>query len=166
MPKRANTAKTTAAPTVSTRASASGTSRYADRWRDQFVSDFFRTSRTGVQLSSVALGTYLGDSDDATDALYREAARLALSSGVNIVDTAINYRCQRSERVIGRVLQELIGEGTLRRDEVVICTKAGYVPLDGVPPSSREQYESYVQREYFSRGILKAGDLVGGGHAI
>lgn len=166
MPKRANVAKTTATPTVTTRASAAGTRRYVERCRDQFVGDFFRTSRVGLHVSSVALGTYLGESDDATDELYLEAARLALSSGVNTVDTAINYRCQRSERVIGRVLQELLGDGMLRRDEVVICTKAGYVPLDGVPPSSREDYESYVQREYFSRGILKPGDLVGGGHAI
>jgi len=117
-------------------------------------------------VSSVALGTYLGDSDDATDSLYAEAARSALSSGVNIIDTAINYRCQRSERVTGRVLQELIGDGVLRRDEIVICTKAGYVPLDGKPPASREEYDAYLRKEYFESGALSPSDLVGGGHAI
>ena len=137
-----------------------------ERWQGKFVPDFFRQARSGLSVSSVALGTYLGDSDDATDALYAEAARLALANGVNTIDTAINYRCQRSERVIGRVLQELIGEGVLRRDEVVICTKAGYVPLDGTPPASREQYEVYLRREYLDRGVLRPTDLVGGGHAI
>ena len=83
-----------------------------------------------------------------------------------MVDTAINYRCQRSERVTGRVLQELIGEGLLRRDEVIICTKAGYVPLDGTAPSSREDYEAYLRTEYFDSGVLSPADLVGGGHAI
>jgi aryl-alcohol dehydrogenase-like predicted oxidoreductase len=149
-----------------TRATAKGTQRYAARWQDQFVSDFYRASQTGLTVSSIALGTYLGDSDDATDALYAEAARTALSTGVNTIDTAINYRCQRSERVIGRVLQELIGDGAIRREEVIICTKAGYVPLDGTPPASREEYDAYLRREYFDRGVLRPADLVGGGHAI
>ena len=153
-------------PSLSARASAAGTKRYAAKWHDTFVSDFFRTSRSDLKVSSVALGTYLGDSDDATDSLYAEAARSALSSGVNIIDTAINYRCQRSERVTGRVLQELIGDGVLRRDEIVICTKAGYVPLDGKPPASREEYDAYLRKEYFESGALSPSDLVGGGHAI
>jgi len=110
---------------VNARASAAGTGRYAAQWESKFVPDFFRTSRAGLNVSSVALGTYLGDSDDATDALYAEALRPALCSGVNMVDTSINYCCQRSERVTGCVLQELIVEGLLRLDDVIICTKAG-----------------------------------------
>jgi aryl-alcohol dehydrogenase-like predicted oxidoreductase len=167
MPRRANTSDSaTSRPVANVRASDTGSRRYAARWEQRFVSDFFRKSHSGLSVSSLALGTYLGESDDATDALYADAARLALSSGVNMIDTAINYRCQRSERVIGRVLQELIGEGVLRRDEVVICTKAGYVPLDGNPPASREQYEAYLRREYFESGVLRPDELVGGGHAM
>jgi aryl-alcohol dehydrogenase-like predicted oxidoreductase len=167
MPKRAQATDTTiGASAPGTRATPAGTKRYIDNWETHFVADFFRTSTAGLGVSSVALGTYLGESDDATDALYHQAARLALSSGVNFIDTAINYRCQRSERVIGRVLQELIGEGAIRRDEVVLCTKAGYVPLDGDAPASRAEYEAYVRREYLDTGVLRADDLVGGGHAI
>lgn len=166
MTKRVKTESPSVDRSVATRASSDGTARYASRWKAQFVDDFFRVARSGLSVSSVALGTYLGDSDDETDALYAEAARAALTSGINIIDTAINYRCQRSERVIGRVLQELVGEGVLRRDEVVICTKAGYVPLDGAPPASREQYELYVRREYLDRGVIRPTDLVGGGHAL
>lgn len=166
MPKRSPTADSATIQPLSTRGSQTGTRRYADRWRKGFLEDFFRQTRSGLSVSSVALGTYLGESDDATDALYSAAARLAIECGVNMVDTAINYRCQRSERVIGRVLQELIGEGKVRRDEVVLCTKAGYVPLDGSPPQSREQYETYLRTEYFEPGVLSPSDLVGGGHAI
>ena len=147
-------------------ASAAGTNRYRERWAEKFVPDFFRTSRSGLSVSSIAHGTYLGESDDATDALYADALRQSLTRGVNLVDTAINYRCQRSERVIGRVLQELIGDGHLRRDEVVLCTKAGYVPLDGAPPASRDAYGEYVRREYFQPGILQPQELVGGGHSL
>jgi aryl-alcohol dehydrogenase-like predicted oxidoreductase len=164
--KRTHTSVSPTTPSANTRASAEGTRRYSARWQSKFIPDFFRTSLSGLSVSSVALGTYLGDSDDATDASYRDAVRDALSNGLNTVDTAINYRCQRSERAIGRTLQELIGEGVVRRDEVVLCTKAGYVPLDGTPPASREQYELYLRKEYFDRGVLRPADLVGGGHAI
>ncbi|HMC53557.1 MAG TPA: aldo/keto reductase [Gemmatimonadaceae bacterium] len=151
--------------TIVTRASAAGTERFAQRW-PQLAPDFFRTSRTGLKVSSVALGTYLGESDDDVDAQYGESMHEALSSGINTIDTAINYRCQRSERIIGRVLQDMIESGAIRRDEIVLCTKAGYVPLDGTPPASREAYEEYLRREYFDTGILQPSDLVAGGHAL
>jgi len=151
---------------VSTRASAAGTTRYAQRWTDRFGEQFYRTSRDGLMVSSLAIGTYLGESDDNVDAKYAESLRAALSDGINTIDTAINYRCQRSERVIGRVLQEMMDAGTIRRDEVVLCTKAGYVPLNGSPPTTREAYDAYLRSEYFDPGILKAEDLIAGGHAL
>ena len=40
------------------------------------------------------------------------------------------------------------------------------MPLDGTAPSSREEYEAYLRREYFDTAILSPADLVGGGHAI
>lgn len=154
------------APLVGMRATREGTQRYAERWRAAFVPDFYRETRIGLTVSSLALGTYLGASDDETDALYADSASAAMGCGMNLIDTAINYRCQRSERVIGRVLQDLIGRGVVRRDEIVLCTKAGYVPLDGVAPASRDEYEEYLRREYYARGILEAADVVGGGHAM
>ena len=160
-PTRERTAKTPAG-----RASAAGTARHAERWGGRFAEDFFRTTATGLHVSSVALGTYLGDSDDATDARYAESIRAALTSGINVVDTAINYRCQRAERTIGATLESLLADGGVRRDEVVVCTKGGYIPLDGTPPASREEYRQLIQREYLDRGVLTADDIVGGGHAI
>ena len=147
-------------------ATPTGTARVADRWRSQFLADFYRPTHGGLTASSIALGTYLGESDAATDELYADALRTAIMSGVNIVDTAINYRCQRSERVIGRVLQELMGDAAIRRDEVILCTKAGYLPLDGKPPASREEYDAYITREYRDTGIIAAHELVAGGHCI
>ena len=166
MRKRTVAEATRASVRMSSRATAEGTEGHAARWRDRFAQDFFRASRTGVTISSIALGTYLGDSDDETDRLYLDAARTALSSGVNVIDTAINYRCQRSERVIGSALHELIAAGTIDRSEIVVCTKAGYIPLDGSPPASRSEYEQYLQREYFAPGVLRPEDVVAGGHAM
>jgi aryl-alcohol dehydrogenase-like predicted oxidoreductase len=87
-------------------------------------------------VSSIGIGTYLGDTDDRTDALYAEALRAALARGCNLIDTAINYRAQRSERVIGRTLAALLSSGELSREELILCTKGGYLPGDeAVPPS-------------------------------
>jgi aryl-alcohol dehydrogenase-like predicted oxidoreductase len=165
-PEADSTSVSDATSRLSLAASAAGTKRHRERWAGKFIPDFFRTSQSGLELSSVAHGTYLGESDEETDALYAAAIKESLTSGVNCIDTAINYRCQRSERVIGRVLQAAIGEGALRRDEIVLCTKAGYVPLDGTPPASREAYAAYVKREYLDPGVVGADDLVGGGHCI
>jgi aryl-alcohol dehydrogenase-like predicted oxidoreductase len=42
----------------------------------------------------VGLGSYLGAPDDNTDFdLYNAMKILVLSGGVNVIDTAINYRC-------------------------------------------------------------------------
>jgi hypothetical protein len=51
-------------------------------------------SETQLDISTVGLGTYLGKPDDEDDFnLYVAAKHLIRSGAVNIVDTAINYRC-------------------------------------------------------------------------
>ena len=51
------------------------------------------------------VGTYLGDCTDADDGSYAQTLRAAVADGVNLIDTASNYRCQRSERAVGRTLE-------------------------------------------------------------
>lgn len=167
MSARSNKAEPSASYSATVQlATPNATRAYSDAHRARFTADFYRETRTGLTVSSIALGTYLGESDDATDALYAATIRAALTGGINIVDAAINYRCQRSERVVGRVVEELVRDGTLRRESIVLCTKAGYVPLDGSPPASRDAYQAYLKKEYFDTGVLKPEDLVAGGHAL
>jgi aryl-alcohol dehydrogenase-like predicted oxidoreductase len=154
------------AKTPAVRASAAGTARRCARWAPEFADDFYRRTRDGLTVSSLALGTYLGDSDAGTDAAYETAARRALESGVNLIDTAINYRSQRSERAIGKALAAAFAEGTATREEIVVCTKAGYIPLDGNPPASREEYQRYLEREYLDPGVLSPAEIVGGAHSL
>jgi aryl-alcohol dehydrogenase-like predicted oxidoreductase len=73
-----------------------------------------------MRLSSLGIGTYLGPVDDATDANYEAAIRAAITGGINVIDTSRNYRAERSEKVIARAI------AGANRDELVICTKAGY----------------------------------------
>ena len=138
---------------VTHRATVAGTERYAEAHVSAQGAGFYRQGRAGLTGSSLALGTYLGDSDDATDAMYVDAIGVALRSGINVIDTAINYRCQRSERAVGRALQSAIEAGDVRRDEVVICTKAGYIPLDGAPPPRNQIVPLGLAHPRFERAV-------------
>ncbi len=113
------------------------------------------------RVSALGIGSALGEPSDEVDARYESAITVALECGVTIIDTAINYRCQRSERVIGSVLWK-----TGRRDSVLISTKGGYLPLDSSPPSSKERYRAYIKREYIDTGLIEPDELVAGGHCI
>jgi aryl-alcohol dehydrogenase-like predicted oxidoreductase len=159
-------ARTKSAPHVAQRATPEGTARYAARHAAEYAADFFRPLHGRLVVSSIGLGTYLGQCGDEDDVRYAEAAERALAAGVNLLDSAINYRCQRSERALGRGLRAALEAGAVRRDEVVVCTKGGYVPLDGSPPATREEYRAYVAREFYERGVMCPEEVVAGGHCL
>lgn len=151
---------------VAGKATAAGTKRFADRFADSFGPDFYRSAPSHLLMSSIGMGTYLGECDDGEDARYVEALAAGIAHGLNVLDTAINYRCQRSERAVGRALRKAIDNGSVQRNEIVLCTKGGYVPLEGQPPGSRKEYDSYLNREYFNRKVMSRTDLVAGGHCL
>jgi aryl-alcohol dehydrogenase-like predicted oxidoreductase len=107
-------------------ATIDGTTRYIDRFAQYRDAAFYRTVR-GLNTSSLGIGTYLGAVDDATDQSYTDALITAGAGGINLFDTAINYRGQRSERSVGVALRQL------QRDEIVVCTKAGFLTAGAVP---------------------------------
>ncbi|MFB6268741.1 MAG: aldo/keto reductase [Halobacterium sp.] len=139
-------------------ATADGTFRYKERFGDDMARTYFRRVRDRA-VSSVGLGTYLGDPTDDVDDAYYETVRTALESGCNVVDTAINYRHQRSERVVGRAL----ADADVDREEVFLSTKGGFVPFDGSRPDDPGEF---VREEYVDSGILDGDDLAHGSHAI
>lgn len=143
-------------------ATSEGTGAYLARLRGQVAGEHFRAWE-GLTLSSVGLGTYLGDDDEATDALYRAAIIRALERGVNVIDSAINYRHQRSERTIGEALRLLVERGALRREEVMVTTKGGFLPFDGALPANRS---AYVVETYIRPGLLRPEEIVAGCHAM
>jgi aryl-alcohol dehydrogenase-like predicted oxidoreductase len=149
------------------RATAEGTRRYRSRHAAALADDFFRPlTRDAINVSSIGIGTYLGQCDDADDDVVGDTVRYAVGQGINFIDTAINYRCQRAERSVGSALSACTRTGDVARDELVVCTKGGYVPLDGSAPASRDDYRSYLESEYFDRGIMAPDDVVAGGHCL
>jgi aryl-alcohol dehydrogenase-like predicted oxidoreductase len=120
-------------------------------------------AKHGLALSSIGIGTYLGGADEVTDQSYTRAIVRAVQLGVNVIDTAANYRFQRSERSIGEALKILANEHGIAREELVICTKGGYLPFDGAPPRNVAQY---VNETFVQPGIASFEDFVGGSHCM
>ncbi|NDQ55706.1 MAG: aldo/keto reductase [Acidipila sp.] len=142
-------------------ATAEGTRRFASRFSGRAATGYFR-ERRGLQFSSLGLGSYLGTPDVATDNAYTDAVVAAVLAGINVIDSAINYRFQRSERSIGEALRRLQEQGVERR-ELVLCTKAGYLTPDGeMPPDPGE----YFANEYLEPGILRAEEIAAGCHCL
>jgi aryl-alcohol dehydrogenase-like predicted oxidoreductase len=149
-------------------ATAEGTARYRDRFPKLRRMMHFRQLQPApgaddLWLSSIGLGTYLGEPDEETDRNYADAIAVALRSGINVVDTAINYRHQRSERNVGEAVAKSIEAGELKRDEIVICTKAGYLAFDSNLPADPR---AYFQDEYIEPGILDPRQIAGGMHCM
>ncbi len=144
------------------RATAQGTLRYAARFQGRTAAGHFREIPGGLLFSSIGIGTYLGEPDEAADKGYADAVVAALEGGINVVDSAINYRLQRSERSVGAALKELAAKG-FGRDEIVLCTKAGFLTPDGEMPDDANEYFS---REYIERGVFRPEEIAGGCHCM
>src|SRR6266702_266122 len=146
---------------MSERATLDGTRRYAESFRSRSADGHFREVH-GMVLSSLGIGTYLGQPDERTDAAYTAAIVTAVENGINVADAAINYRFQRIKRSIGAALVQLEAKG-YSRDQLILCTKAGYLTPDAKMPADPNQYFFH---EYIQRGIFNAKDIAAGSHCI
>jgi aryl-alcohol dehydrogenase-like predicted oxidoreductase len=142
-------------------ATAEGTARFRERFAARLPGHIREAQ--GLWISSIGIGTYLGEPTAAYDARYREAVMRAVLMGVNVIDSAINYRQQRSERAIAQALAALISSGEVRRDEVVLATKGGFLTFDGEEPSDPS---AYFQEKLLDPGIIRMEEVVAGCHVI
>lgn len=90
-----------------------------------------RLGRSNLEVSALGLGcwaiggpwtftTYPAGWGQVDDAESTRAIHYALDAGINFFDTAANYGCGHSERILGRAIAD-------RRDKVILATKFGYV---------------------------------------
>jgi aryl-alcohol dehydrogenase-like predicted oxidoreductase len=142
-------------------ATQEGTARYAENFRGAAAEGHFRLVEK-LAMSSLGIGTYLGQPNDSTDSSYTAAIVAAAESGINLIDTAINYRLQRSERSIGTALKILERKG-IARDEMILCTKGGYLTPDDLMPADPNRY---FFEEYLQKGIFSAKDIAAGSHCM
>jgi aryl-alcohol dehydrogenase-like predicted oxidoreductase len=81
----------------------------------------------GLAIGSIGIGTYLSSLSPGFDRKARGAITSAAANGCNLIDTARNYRGGRSETVVGDAIRALSAAGVAERDELIVCSKAGYV---------------------------------------
>jgi aryl-alcohol dehydrogenase-like predicted oxidoreductase len=115
------------------RATPEATLRFASHHKLWERTSYFRKAQ-GWTVSSLGLGTYLGEKSADADAAYTEAVLAALRGGINVIDTSLNYRNQRSERAIGQaIIRGMQHPKRVDRDEFIVCTKAGYLVRGATP---------------------------------
>ncbi len=141
------------------RATFAGTASFRDS--SKAAPGHFR-EQGGLALSSIGIGTYLGPGDQQTDLLYRDAVLRALGLGINVIDTAINYRNQRSERAVGLALSARSRAG-VSREQVFVATKGGFFAFDGARP--RDQH-AWLEQTIFARGLARPEEIAAGCHCM
>lgn len=138
-------------------ASRDGTHRFRSKADvDGINKDHFKEFQN-LALSSLGIGTYLGEPDAVTDSKVINAVELSIASkSINVIDTAINYRFQRAERSIGRALKRLFDDKIVQRDEIFICTKNGYLTHDG---ELNIEFSEYVHGSLIKPGVISRDDI-------
>ena len=118
----------------------------------------FYTKHKGLVFSKLGLGTYKIEpyKEENYTFDYKEALKTALSHGINFIDTALSYRYQESEKEIGEVLESLFNEGTLKREEVIVSSKGGFIPLEF--PFPKNPYE-WIDEHIVQKGLATREDI-------
>ncbi|MFN0107237.1 MAG: aldo/keto reductase [Blastocatellia bacterium] len=151
--------------TTNMKATTEGTAGYCERFRGLVADSHFRREQN-LWMSSIGLGSYLGNADERTDEGYRSAVKSAAELGCNVFDSAANYRFQRSERSFGQAFSELFAAGTLRREEIIVTTKGGFIPFDGAMPRGRQEMTAYLEETFVNPGVCRMEDFVQGSHCM
>lgn len=58
---------------------------------------------------------------------HRTSLEKAILEGITLIDTSANYADGKSEILVGQVVEKLIAEGKIKREELTVVTKAGYI---------------------------------------
>lgn len=102
-------------------ASVEGTKNYISNFSD-IKSKVL--GKTGFSVSICGFGGYRIDDGIPQ---HQNALEKALLSGINLVDTSSNYSDGGSEILVGKVLNKLITENKINREDVIVVSKGGYL---------------------------------------
>jgi aryl-alcohol dehydrogenase-like predicted oxidoreductase len=151
--------------TVEGFATSEGTKKYTEYAISQGRPISHFKSFDSLHLSSIGMGTYLGQPSEEDDQAVENAVFESVKSGaVNVIDTAINYRAMRSEKSIGRALLRLVKDRIISRDQIFISTKNGYITNDGDYPNI--DVMEYIHRMYIQTDVITADDISSGYNII
>jgi aryl-alcohol dehydrogenase-like predicted oxidoreductase len=118
----------------------------------------FYTINNDLVFSKLGLGTFNKEPYKEENYVfhYIEAVKQAVNSGINLIDTASNYRYGQSEKEIGTALKELFEENITKREELIICSKGGFIQLDY--PFPQNPY-SWIEENIINNNLAKKEDI-------
>ena len=148
---------------MASHATKEGTFGYLKQF-PKYSRDFYRYNGE-VFLSSLGLGTFRKEPyrEENYVISYKNAVKTAVTGGINVIDTAINYRYQISEREIGEALSELFAEGKASREQLFVTSKAGFLPLDF--PFPENPYE-WINTNVVEAGLAAKSEIVVDQHCL
>ena len=103
------------------RATQKGTEAFCERKKVPISSVM---KGTGLEISGFGFGSYRINLKESS---HSDSLHLALNTGMNVIDTSPNFGDGDSEMVIGSVLESIVGDGGIAREEIVVMTKVGYI---------------------------------------
>lgn len=138
-------------------ATKEGTFKYLKKFGN-YSKDFYRFNGE-LFFPSLGLGTYKAEpyKEDNYIINYATAIKTALRRGINFIDTAINYRYQISEREIAEALNPMFLDGEITREEVIIASKAGFIPLDFPFPDNPY---GWIQENIIDAGLATKDEVI------
>ena len=115
-------------PKITGYATSQSTQAFADRINAHNPSletnAYRRLIGTDLITSKIGYGTYrVHDQNEE----HVETLESAIEAGCNLIDTSSNYTDGGSETLIGVVLQKLISANKIKREEIIVVSKVGYM---------------------------------------
>lgn len=136
-------------------ATPEGTYQFAKHFFD--YKDFYIKSND-LLFSKLGIGTFNQEPYKEENYLfhYIEGVKQAVRSGINLIDTASNYRYGESEKEIGIALQELFKSGEITRENVIVCSKGGFIQLSYPFPTN--PYE-WINKNIIDAALASSQDI-------
>ena len=118
----------------------------------------FYIKHNNLVFSKLGLGTFNKEPYKEENYVFHYIAGVkeAIKNGINLIDTASNYRYGQSEKEIGIALQELFEEGDTKREELIICSKGGFIQLDY--PFPQNPY-AWIEENIINTSLAKLEDI-------
>ncbi|WP_304546417.1 aldo/keto reductase [Sulfurimonas microaerophilic] len=118
----------------------------------------FYTKSNGLVFSKLGLGTFTKEPYKEENYVfhYIEGVKEAVRQGINLIDTASNYRYGQSEKEIGEALHELFDEKEVSREELIISSKGGFIQLEYPFP---ENPYTWIDENIIEAGLASKDDI-------
>ena len=118
----------------------------------------FYIKHNDLIFSKLGLGTFNKEPYKEENYVFHYIAGVkeAIKNGINLIDTASNYRYGESEKEIAIAIKELMEEENIKREELIICSKGGFIQLEYPFP---ENPYAWIDENLIKSSLAKEEDI-------